>query len=123
MSGSADTDAKAGQLARKMWLFYALASVTTALVLLAAYVNGYDDYDVGPRLRGLGRFTRQAMLALGFPLSLPASLLAAGRLNAAFGCGDENEPCAIFVAWQTLFAALLAQIVLLRLFIGGWWKA
>lgn len=114
MSGNAGDR---GALARKLWLFYALASMTAALVLLAAYVNVYDDYDVGPRLRGLGLFTRRAMLALSFPSSLPASLLTS-PLSAAFGCGDENDPCAIFVMWQTLFAALIAQIVLLRWAIG-----
>ncbi|RTL85041.1 MAG: hypothetical protein EKK29_12435 [Hyphomicrobiales bacterium] len=108
---------KGGALARKLWLFYALATVTAALVLLAAYVNIYDDYDVGPRLRGLGLFTRRAMAALGFPSSLPATLLT-GPLVAAFGCGDENDPCAIFVMWQTLFVALVAQIALLRWAIG-----
>jgi hypothetical protein len=60
------------------------------------------------------------MLALAFPLSLPASLLA-GPLEAAFGCGDESEPCAIFVMWQTFFAALVAQIVLLRWLIAKRW--
>ncbi len=61
------------------------------------------------------------MLALGFPLSLPAHLLT-GQLDAAFGCGDENEPCAIFVMWQTLFAALVGQIVLLRWLIARRWR-
>lgn len=103
-----------GALARRVWLAYALVTVAAALLIFTAYVNTYDDYDVGPRLRGLGRFTRQAMLALTFPLGWPARLLADGPLSAAFGCGDENDPCAIFVLWQTLFAALVAQIVLLR---------
>ncbi len=121
MNGEAERDRKAAALARKIWLIYAISTVATALVLLAAYVNTYDDYDVGERLRGLGRFTRRAMLALAFPLSLPAHLLA-GPLDAGFGCGDENEPCAIFVMWQTLFAALFAQIVLLRWLIGRRWR-
>lgn len=123
MSGAAETDARAGRLARNIWLFYALATIAAALALFAAYVNIYDDYDIGPRLRGLGRFTRQAMLALGFPLSFPVSLLAAGPLNVAFGCGDENDPCAIFVFWQTLFATLVAQIALLRWIIARRWPA
>jgi hypothetical protein len=121
VSGDAGRDRKARALARKIWLVYALATIASALVLLAAYVNVYDDYDVGERLRGLGRFTRRAMLALAFPSSLPAHLLT-GPLDAAFGCGDENEPCAIFVLWQTLFAALVAQIVLLRWLIGRRWR-
>ncbi len=101
-------------MARKIWLAYAIATVVGALVLLAIYVNAYDDYDVGDRLRALGGVTRRAMLLVTFPLGLPARLLADGPLRAAFGCGDDNDPCAIFVDWQTLFAALVAQIVLLR---------
>jgi hypothetical protein len=45
---------------------------------------------------------------------MPAGLLADGPLRAAFGCGDANEPCAIFVTWQVQFTALVAQIVFLR---------
>ncbi|WP_363350866.1 hypothetical protein [Methylocystis echinoides] len=122
MSGDAEASGKAERLARKIWLLYAIATITAALVLLAIYVNAYDDYDVGERLRGLGRFTRRAMLILSFPISLPAGALAAGPLSGAFGCGDDNEPCAIFVIWQTLFVALAAQIVLLRLAIGRRWR-
>jgi hypothetical protein len=84
-------------------------------------VNAYDDYDVGDRLRALGRFTRRAMLALGLPLSLPASLLT-GPLDAAFGCGDADEPCAVFVMWQTQFVALVAQVAGLRWWIGRRWR-
>ena len=120
MSGDAPRPRPTGALARRLWLLYALASICAALVLLAVYVNTYDDYDVGDRLRALGGFTRRAMLALGFPLSLPASLLT-GPLDAAFGCGDANEPCAVFVMWQTLFAALVAQVAALRLAIGRHW--
>ena len=43
-----------------------------------------------------------------------AGLLADGPLRATFGCGEANEPCAVFVTWQVQFAALVAQIVLLR---------
>jgi hypothetical protein len=117
VTGHVARDRKAGALARRLWLLYALATIMAALILLAVYVNTYDDYDVGDRLRGLGGFTRRAMLALGFPVSLPASLLT-GPLDAAFGCGDANEPCAVFVLWQTQFAALVAQIVALRWWIG-----
>ena len=45
---------------------------------------------------------------------MPAGLLADGPLRATFGCGEANEPCAVFVTWQVQFAALVAQIVLLR---------
>jgi hypothetical protein len=114
---NAPADRKTGGWARKIWLAYTLIAIAGALMLLAVYVNAYDDYDIGDRLRALGGFTRRAMLALGFPLSLPASLLT-GPLDAAFGCGDANEPCAVFVMWQTLFAALVAQVAALRLAIG-----
>jgi hypothetical protein len=110
----APADMSAGAWARKLWLVYAVAAIAGAVVLLAIYVNAYDDDDIGDRLRGLGRFTRRAMFALTFPLGLPAGLLADGPLHDAFGCGGENEPCAIFVLWQTQFTALVAQIVALR---------
>jgi hypothetical protein len=114
VSGEAPGNRKAGAGARKIWFAYALVTVACALALLAAYVKACDDYDIGDRLRGLGRFTRQAMTILAFPLGLPAGLLADGPLHDACGCRDENEPCAIFVLWQAQFVALVAQIVLLR---------
>lgn len=102
-----------GAGARRLWLVYAVATVAAALVLLAIYVNQYDDFDVGDRLRQTGRFVRRAMAALSFPLGFAAGL-AEGPLDAAFGCGDANEPCAVFVDWNLRFAALVAQIVALR---------
>jgi hypothetical protein len=101
-------------LARKLWLAYAVSTVACALVLLAAYVNAYDDYDIGDRLRSLGRFARHAMDVITFPLGLPAGFLADGPLHNAFGCGDQNEPCAVFVVWQAQFTALVAQIAVFR---------
>jgi hypothetical protein len=100
--------------ARRIWLVYALASIAAALALLAVYVNAYDDYDVGDRLRGLGLFTRRAMLILSAPIGLPLGALANPALAGVFGCGDENEPCAVFVDWNMRFFALVAQIVILR---------
>ncbi len=111
MSESAPAGPKGAASARKIWLAYALVTIAGALVLLALYVNAYDDYDIGDRLRGLGRFTRRAMNIVTFPLGLPAGLIADGPLKGAFGCGDENDPCAIFTLWQAQFAALVAQIV------------
>jgi hypothetical protein len=111
---NAPADRKTGAWARKIWLAYTLIALAGALALLAVYVNAYDDYDIGDRLRGLGRFTRKSMSLLTFPLGMPAGLLADGPLRAAFGCGDANEPCAIFVTWQVQFTALVAQIVFLR---------
>ncbi len=61
MSESAPADRETGAWARKIWLAYTLITLAGALVLLAVYVNAYDDYDIGARLRGLGRFTRRAM--------------------------------------------------------------
>jgi hypothetical protein len=111
VNGSAPADPETAAWARKIWLAYALVTIAGALALLAIYVDAYDDYDIGDRLRGLGRFTRRAMTLLTFPLGLPAGLVADGPLSGAFGCGGENDPCAIFVLWQAQFAALLAQIV------------
>jgi hypothetical protein len=114
VSESAPADRSAGAWARKIWLAYTLIALAGALTLLALYVNAFDDYDIGDRLRALGRFTRTSMSVLTFPLGLPAGLLADGPLRATFGCGEATEPCAVFVTWQVQFAALAAQIVFLR---------
>ncbi len=118
MRESAPADRKTDAWARKIWLAYTLITLAGALLLLAVYVNAYDDYDIGDRLRALGRFTRSSMSVLTFPLGLPAGLLADGPLHDAFGCGEANEPCAVFVTWQAHFAALVAQIAILRWLIG-----
>jgi hypothetical protein len=107
-------------MARKVWLYYAIATIVAALALLAIYVNAYDDYDVSDRLRGVGRFARQGMLLLSFPLGPLSGFLADAPVERAFGCGDPNEPCAFFVNWNARFAALAAQIVLLRWAIARW---
>ncbi|MGJ0509544.1 MAG: hypothetical protein ACR652_20970 [Methylocystis sp.] len=114
MSEGAPTASSAGDRARKIWLAYAILAIAGALALLAIYVNAYDDYDVGDRLRGLGRVVRRAMAILTFPLGAPAGWLADGPLHDAFGCGEETAPCAIFVLWQAQFGALVAQVVLMR---------
>jgi hypothetical protein len=107
-------DAGPGERARLLWRIYSIVTIAGALTLLATYVNAYDDYDVSDRLRALGRFVRQGMRLLSFPLGLPTGALADGPLERAFGCGDAHEPCAVFVDWHTHFAALLVQIVGLR---------
>lgn len=43
-----------------------------------------------------------------------ASALADAPLARVFACGAASKPCAIFADWRTRFAALLAQIALLR---------
>ena len=106
------------RLLRVAWLAYAIATVTLSIAVLAIYVTAYDDYDLSERLRAAGRFSRQAMGALSFPLGTPVGWLLEPSLEKSFGCGDANEPCAVFVDWNTHFAALLAQIVLLRWLIG-----
>ncbi len=112
----------ASALARRLWLAYALTATTGALVLLAAYVNVYDDDDVSARLRALGRFSRRAMWLLSFPAGPAAAALAQAPLERAFGCGDADAPCAFFVAWNVFFAGLAAQIVLLRRAIAKRWR-
>jgi len=103
---------------RFAWLAYAIAAVALSIAVLAIFVKAYDDYDLSDRVRATGRFARQAMRALSFPLGAPTGALLNPPLEKSFGCGDENEPCAIFVDWNTHFAALLAQIVMLRWLIG-----
>ncbi|MFO1102874.1 MAG: hypothetical protein U1E20_08230 [Methylocystis sp.] len=103
-----------GRFLRLAWLAYAVATVALSFAVLAIYVNAYDDYDLSERLRATGRFARQAMQALSFPLGAPIGWLLDPALAKSFGCGDENEPCANFVNWNTHVATLLAQIVLLR---------
>ncbi|HEY8212742.1 MAG TPA: hypothetical protein VIG36_01205 [Methylocystis sp.] len=105
---------------RAAWLAYAIATVALSIAVLAIYVNAYDDYDLSDddydlseRLRATGRFVRQAMRALSFPLGAPIGALNS-PLEKSFGCGDANEPCAVFVDGNMRFAALLAQIILLR---------
>jgi hypothetical protein len=106
------------RLLRVAWLAYAIATVALSIAVLAIYVTAYDDYDLSERLRAAGRFSRQAMRALSFPLGTPVEWLLEPSLEKSFGCGDANEPYAVFVDWNTHFAALLAQIVLLRWLIG-----
>jgi hypothetical protein len=103
-----------GRFLRVAWLAYAIATIALSIAVLAIYVTAYDDYDLSERLRATGRFARQAMRAVSFPLGAPVGWLLDPPLEKSFGCGDENEPCAIFVNWNTHFAALLAQVVLLR---------
>jgi hypothetical protein len=98
---------------RAAWLAYAIATIALSIAVLAIYVNAYDDYDLSERLRATGRFVRQAMRALSVPLGAPIGALNS-PLEKTFGCGDANEPCAVFVDWNMRFAALLAQIILLR---------
>lgn len=100
--------------ARKFWLAYAAIAVVGSFIILTIYVNAYDDYDISDRLRATGRFARQAMRLFSFPLGFPFAALANGPLEKSFGCGDENEPCAVFIDWHTHFAAVLAQILMLR---------
>lgn len=103
-----------GRAARRIWLAYTALAIVASLVVLTIYVTTYDDYDISDRLRATGRFARKAMRVLSFPLGLPIGALLNGPLEKALACGDESEPCAIFIDWHTHFAALLAQIALLR---------
>ena len=99
---------------RVAWLVYAIATIALSIAVLAIYVTAYDDYDLSERLQATGPFARQAMRAVSFPIGAPIGWILDPPLEKAFRCGDENEPCAVFVNWNTHFAALLAQIVLLR---------
>ncbi len=102
------------RLADKAWLLYSAAAIGGALVVLAIYVNAYDDNGLTEKLRLLGGFTRRAMRVLSFPLGLPFGAVANGFLENAFGCAEPDEPCGVFVDWWTHFFAVLAQALLLR---------
>lgn len=106
-------DAPKGGFAGKLWLAYAVITILCSLAALAIYVNTYDDYDVSERLRATGLFMRRAMSVLSFPLGFVFALTDE-PLQRAFGCEGAEAPCSLFVAWHTRFAAVLAQIALLR---------
>ncbi len=96
------------------WLLFSAATITGSLVVLAIYVNAYDDNGLTERLGVLGGFTRRAMRALSFPLGLPFGAVANDFLEGAFGCADPAEPCGVFIDWWTHFAAVFMQVLLLR---------
>jgi hypothetical protein len=100
--------------AYRAWFIYAAGVVAGSLLVLAIYVNAYDDYGVTAKLTATGSFTRTTMRALSFPLGFPVGALADPILERNFGCGDQSEPCATFIAWWTRFAAIFVQILLLR---------
>lgn len=102
------------RVARIAWLLYAGATIVGALMVLAIYVNTYDDYDISDRLLATGAFARRTMSLLSFPLGGVASAVAGDALEKAFSCGSTNAPCAIFVDWNLRFAAIIAQLGLLR---------
>ena len=114
MSDDGPTQDGRRRFLRLAWLAYAIVTVGLSIVVLAIYVTVYDDYDLSERLRATGQFTRQAMRALSFPSGAAIGWLLDPLLIKSFGCGDANEPCAIFVNWNTRFVTLLAQVVLLR---------
>ena len=102
------------RLASRTWFVYAAGVVAGSLLVLAVYVNVYDDYGVTARLTATGSFTRAVMQALSFPLGIPIGALADPILQRNFDCGAQSEPCATFIAWWTRFAAAFIQILLLR---------
>ena len=102
------------RLASRAWLAYTAGVVAGALLVLAIYINAYDDYGVTARLAATGSFTRAAMQALSFPLGFPIGAIADPILGRNFNCEAQSEPCATFVAWWTRCAAILVQILLLR---------
>jgi len=95
-------------------MVYTVGVVAGALMVLAIYVNAYDDFGVTPRLAATGRFTRAIMQVLSFPLGFPIGALADPILERNFDCEAQGEPCATFIAWWTRFAALFVQILLSR---------
>jgi len=54
------------------------------------------------------------MQALSFPLGIPIGALADPILERNLHCEAQGEPCAIFIAWWTRFAAIFTQILLSR---------
>jgi hypothetical protein len=100
--------------ARALWLVYTVASILGSLLILAIYVNTYDDYGLTERLRAIGGLTRWAMRIISFPIGLPLGALANGLFERIFGCDALTEPCGVFIDWWAHFAALLAQLTLFR---------
>ena len=72
-------------LARALWLVYNVASILGSLLILAVYVNTYDDYGLTERLRAIGGFTRWMMRVIFFPIGLPFGAMANGLFERIFG--------------------------------------
>ncbi len=107
-----------GRLASTLWLIYAIATILGSLVILAIYVNAYDNTGITERLRAIGAFTRTTMQVLSFPFGLPLGAAANPFLERNFGCAaPDSEPCITFIDWWTHFAAVLAQVILIRWFV------
>jgi hypothetical protein len=102
------------RFASRMWFIYAAVVVAGSLLVLAIYINAYDDYGVTARLTATGSFTRAVMQALSLPPGFPIGALADPFFQRRFGCEAQSEPCATFVAWWTRFGVILLQILLLR---------
>ena len=109
--------ASRGRVASKLWFYYTIATVVVSLLVLAIFVNAYDNTGVTARLSAMANFTRTAMRVLSFPLGLPSSA-ADPFLQRSFACDAQSEPCATFIDWWTHFGALVLQIALLRWIVG-----
>jgi len=107
--------APVGRLASALWLVYAMATVAGSLLILAIYVNAYDNTGVTARLTATGDFARSAMQVLSFPLGFPVGAAANSFLVRSFGCEAQRDPCGTFIFWWTHFAAVILQVGLL-----GW---
>ena len=66
-----DISASRRRFAARAWFAYTAGVLASALLVLAIYVNAYDDYGVTPKLTATGSFTREVMQALSFPLGFP----------------------------------------------------
>jgi hypothetical protein len=104
-------------LARGLWLVYTAATILASLLILAIYVNAYDDHGLTERLRAVGGFTRRAARIISFPLGLPLGAMANPLFERIFGCEEPNEPCGAFTDWWTHFAALLVKVFIFRWFV------
>jgi hypothetical protein len=109
-----DSKASRAGLARALWRVYTVASILCSLLILAIYVNTYDDYGLTERLRAIGGFARWVMRIISFPIGLAFGAVANGLFERIFGCEEVTEPCGVFIDWWTHFAALLAQLTLFR---------
>lgn len=102
------------KLARTLWLAYTVATILGSLVVLAIYVNAYDDNGRTEQLRAIGNFTRWAMRIISFPLGLPLGAATNWPFERTFACEAPGEPCGVFIEWWTQFVSLLIQVFLLR---------
>lgn len=108
------------RLVSRLWLGYAAVTIFGSLLVLAIYVNAYDNTGMTERLRAAGVFLHTVMQVLSFPLGLALGAAANPSLAQYFRCGAPDDPCAVFIDWWTHFAAILIQIAFFNILTRRW---